>query len=228
MNITVILCTYNRCQVLEKALESVAASTVPGSIQWEVLVVDNNSSDETRSVVEDFCNRYPGRFRYLFEPKQGKSYALNSGVREALGNVLAFMDDDVFVEAEWLQNLTAALQDGEWAGTGGRTVPTQTVQVPGLAVDAMARIPWWVSFTQLHLGDHPCELHRAPQNTRSQHGVSIRRCLRSMGGFARIRGPSPNSPVPVPHQDTEFGCRLDWQQAQGCVTNRSPLPITQS
>ena len=72
MNVTVILCTYNRCQSLAKALESVAVSTLPKSIEWEVLVVDNNSRDQTRKVVEEFCRRYPGRFRYLFESRQGQ------------------------------------------------------------------------------------------------------------------------------------------------------------
>jgi glycosyltransferase involved in cell wall biosynthesis len=66
MYITVILCTYNRCEILSKALASVAVSNVPEFIQWEVLVVDNNSKDQTRDVVEDFCRKYPGRFRYLF------------------------------------------------------------------------------------------------------------------------------------------------------------------
>ena len=79
IEITVILCTYNRCQRLSKALASVAASVVPGSLDWEVLVIDNNSADQTRDVIEDFCHRYPGRFRYLLETKQGKSFALNTG-----------------------------------------------------------------------------------------------------------------------------------------------------
>src|ERR1700722_3255440 len=98
MKVTVILCTYNRCQFLAKPLESVARSHVPESIHWEVLVVDNNSPDATRSVVEGFCRRDPSRFRYLFEPKQGKSYALNSGCQAANSDVLAFMDDDVEVD----------------------------------------------------------------------------------------------------------------------------------
>jgi len=68
---------------LAKALDSVAASRLPDSVEWEVVVVDNNSRDQTREVVEEFRCRYPGRFRYLFEPRQGKSYALNAGIREA-------------------------------------------------------------------------------------------------------------------------------------------------
>ena len=130
MNITVILCTYNRCQSLAKALASAAALRVPESVEWEVLVVDNNSNDQTREVVREFANRYPGRFRYLFEPQPGKSYALNSGIREARGTVLAFMDDDVTVEPSWLTNLTATLHSGEWAGAGGRILPEKNFSPP--------------------------------------------------------------------------------------------------
>ncbi len=83
MNITVILCTYNRCLTLPKALKSVAASTLPKSVDWDVLVVDNNSNDQTRGVVEEFSSRHPGRFRYLFESKPCKSHALNAGIRAA-------------------------------------------------------------------------------------------------------------------------------------------------
>ena len=79
MKITVILCTFNRCQLLAKALASVAVSTLPESVEWEVLVIDNNSIDRTREVVEDFCCRYPSRFRYVFESTPGKSHALNTG-----------------------------------------------------------------------------------------------------------------------------------------------------
>ena len=103
MNITVILCTFNRATSLSKALESVACSELPESVEWEVLVVDNNSSDRTREVIEEYCRQFPGRFRYLFEPQQGLSSARNAGIREARGDVLAFLDDDVMVEAEWLQ-----------------------------------------------------------------------------------------------------------------------------
>src|SRR5262245_52428129 len=109
--ITVILCTYDRARILERALESAAALVLPSSIEWEVLVVDNNSTDQTQSVIADFCRRYPGRFRYLFEAQQGLCHARNAGVREARGEIIAFMDDDAMAEPGWLNNLTAGLQD---------------------------------------------------------------------------------------------------------------------
>src|ERR1700681_3481669 len=112
MKITVILCTYNLWGSFAKALESVAEQTFSKSVEWEVLVVDNNSRDQTREVVEEFNRRHPGRFRYLLEKRSGKSYALNAGISEARGDILAFMDDDVTVEPTWLQNLTAALGNG--------------------------------------------------------------------------------------------------------------------
>src|SRR5437773_274805 len=109
MDVTIILCTYNRCESLAKSLTSIASLRMPESLEWEVLVVDNNSSDGTREVVGDFCRRYPGRFRYLFEPKQGLSSARNAGVVEARGDIVAFIDDDAIAQPTWLHSLTAAL-----------------------------------------------------------------------------------------------------------------------
>ncbi len=130
MKITVVLCTYNRCLSLAKALESASALRLPSSTEWEVLIVDNNSSDGTREVAEEFCRSFPGHFRYLFEPQPGKSHALNSGIRNTTADVVAFMDDDVTVEPTWLQQLTDPLHGGSWAGSGGRIVPDQQFVPP--------------------------------------------------------------------------------------------------
>lgn len=65
-----------------------ARSKLPDAVDWEVLVVDNNSSDATPAVVKQFSERYTGRFRYLFELCPGKSYALNAGIRGARGEIL--------------------------------------------------------------------------------------------------------------------------------------------
>lgn len=205
MNITVIICTYNRCQVLEKALNSVAASKLPESIGWEVLVVDNNSSDGTRDIVADFCRRCPGRFRYLFEPNPGKSYALNTGIREARGDVVAFLDDDLTVEPMWLQNLTANLRNGEWAGTGGRTRLAQKFTPPGwLPLDGPYSLGGILA-ALFDLGDEPCRLTLPP------YGANMafqKKMFEKYGFFRTDLGPSPNTEIPRPNEDTEFGRRL--------------------
>src|SRR4051794_26325031 len=111
MNISVIICTRNRCQSLVKTLNSAAAQRLAESVEWEVLVVDNGSNDQTRAVVDDFRRKHPGRFRYLLEPEPGKSPALNAGIREAEGDILAFTDDDTTLAPTWLHNLTKHLYD---------------------------------------------------------------------------------------------------------------------
>ena len=205
MKTTVILCTYNRCKSLAKALGSIATQTLPESVDWEVLVVDNNSSDQTREVVEDFCRWYPHRFRYLFEPQQGKSYALNAGIREAKGEILAFMDDDVTVDPRWLDHLTAPLHSGEWAGSGGRTIPTQTFIPPDwLAADGPYSM-MGILYAHFDLGDKPCELDRAPYGTN----MAFRKQMFATYGFFRTDlGPSSNKEIPRPNEDCEFGRRL--------------------
>jgi glucosyl-dolichyl phosphate glucuronosyltransferase len=201
MKITVILCTYNRCKSLAKALESAAALRLSETDEWEVLVVDNNSSDKTREVVEDFCCRYPGHFRYLLEPGQGKSRALNAGIREAHGDVLAFMDDDVTVEPTWLQNLTACLHDSNWAGAGGRILPERTFTPPRwLSADSTQESG---PFAFFDLGPQAIELTEPPVGTN----MAFRKDLfEKYGGFRTDLGPNPDSQIRG--EDTEFGARL--------------------
>jgi glycosyltransferase involved in cell wall biosynthesis len=203
MKITVILCTYNRCQSLAKALDSVGASQLPNSVDWEVLVVDNNSTDQTREVVESFCRRQPGRFRYLLEPIQGLSQARNAGIREARGEILVFVDDDVVVDATWLQNLTAALHNVEWAGAGGRILLAQTFLPPRwLALDGPYAMGGML-YSGFDLGDEPGQLDRAPHGTNMAYRKEM---FAKYGGFRTDLGRCADSTLS--NEDTEFGRRL--------------------
>lgn len=204
LDITVILCTYNRCRDLAGALESIAASEVLSSVTWEVLVVDNNSTDQTRSTVEDFCRRYPEHFHYVFEPKQGKSHALNTGIANAGGEVLVFVDDDVKVEPTWLQNITAALlHDGEWAGVGGRTLPLQKFEPPDWVPKDFEKDWGGIVFAHFDLGDNASELDRPPYGANMAFRKSV---FEKHGGFRIDLGPAPGSQIR--NEDTELGRRL--------------------
>jgi glycosyltransferase involved in cell wall biosynthesis len=201
LDITVILCTYNRCERLTKALESVLKSTLPASVQWAVLVVDNNSKDQTRSVVEGYSQRFPGRVQYLFEPRQGKSYALNSGIATAKGNVLAFMDDDVEVDSNWLNLLTAPLGDGQWVGSGGRVLP-EAGFVPAAWMDAGNR-DGLAPLAIFDLGAGAGELKEPPFGTN----MAFRKAMFSRyGDFRTDLGPQQGSEIR--NEDSEFGARL--------------------
>jgi len=201
MDITIVLCTYNRCKTLVTALDSAVASVFSESVEWEILVVDNNSKDATREVVEGFRNRYPSRIRYIFESKQGKSNALNTGIREARGHILAFMDDDVRVEQDWAQKLTAPLQDSQWSGAGGRVVPEWFRPVPRW-LNPQA---WYAAgpLVQFDLGDKSGELFEPPFGTNMAFRKSV---FEKCGDFLPELGPRPGSEIR--NEDTEFGARV--------------------
>jgi glycosyltransferase involved in cell wall biosynthesis len=203
MDISVILCTYSRCQILATALESLQELILPATTEWELLIVDNNSRDATRQVAEQFCVRNPRRFRYLFEANQGKSYALNTGIREARGEIVAFVDDDVTVEPNWLCNLTFDLKSAEWAGSGGRILIPPGFSPPSwLALEG----PWRQGAAlcaHFDLGDIPGELKEAPYGTNMAFRKEM---FTQYGGFRTDLGPRPGSELR--NEDTEFGNRL--------------------
>ena len=100
---TLLIATYNRARYLRDTLQSIATLRVPPAITWDVVVVDNNSTDETREVVEAAAAGYPVPLRYMFEGRQGKSIALNSAMQTIASTVIVFSDDDVRVPAGWLE-----------------------------------------------------------------------------------------------------------------------------
>lgn len=217
LDVSVILCTYNRARNLLAALESLAGSEIPASITWEVLVIDNNSTDETQEVTEDFCRRYPGRFRYLSEPRPGKSNALNTGIANARAEILAFVDDDVTVTPTWLQNLTAGFRAGKWAGIAGRVLAAQAFTPPpwlswGDGVQwqcggAFRFDPLSIVFAHFDLGDQARRL-RIDCPPCGANMAFRKWVFEKYGGFRTDLGPGPNRDVPRSSEDTEFGRRL--------------------
>ena len=202
MKVSVILCTYKRCQSLATALESLARQNVPESIDWEVVVVDNNSPDRTAETVAGFSRRDPKRFRYVFEGCQGKSFALNTGIREARGDVLAFVDDDVTVDASWLSRLTAPFAESDCAGVGGRVVPAWKCRQPDW-LEMHGPFALRSVLAMFDLGDQPGELSKPPAGTN----MAFRReVFQKYGGFRTDLGPTVGSEIRG--EDSEFYRRL--------------------
>jgi glycosyltransferase involved in cell wall biosynthesis len=201
MDITVIVCTYNRSGSLAKALATLAMQEMTPGVQWEVLVVDNNSGDQTPAVVRKFSDEYPGRFRYLFEPRPGKSFALNAGIQETKGCILAFLDDDVIVDPKWLESLTATLRGGKWAGAGGRIIPGWSCPPP----------KWLPCFDKQALGPlvafEPFSQAGPLLEPPFGANMAFRKVMfEKYGGFRTDLGPRPGSEIRS--EDTEFGSRL--------------------
>lgn len=106
---TILICTYNRAAYLADTLDSIARTPADPGFSWDVLVVDNNSTDQTREVVERRRGAYPAPLRYLFEGRQGKSNALNAGTSAAHARIIVFTDDDVHVAPDWLASAVRPL-----------------------------------------------------------------------------------------------------------------------
>src|SRR5215470_5520654 len=116
--VSVVIATYNRAESLSRTLRSLAAMDEVGGVTWEVIVADNNSNDHTAEVAAEFARESGLDVQYVFEGRQGKSFALNAGIRCARGKVLAFTDDDTEVGQGWIKAVCRALETRECIGVG--------------------------------------------------------------------------------------------------------------
>ena len=122
MKATVVICTYNRSNFLQKAISSLQNQDFPLD-QYEIVIVDNNSSDNTKEVVNDFIKDSPVKISYIPEKRQGLSFARNTGVDNSSGEIVAFMDDDAEAERQWLASLAELFNNPKVAAAGGPVKP---------------------------------------------------------------------------------------------------------
>ena len=153
MKYSVVIATYNRVRDLRETLASLAAMRPDGP--WEAIVVDNNSPDDTRAAVEEAGRTFPVELRYLFEPEQGRSPALNAGIRVARGEIIATTDDDVRVPSDWLDRAAAALKELQCEYVGGRVLPIWGAPPPAwLSTEGGKQ---WAVIALLDYGPRPIE-----------------------------------------------------------------------
>jgi glycosyltransferase involved in cell wall biosynthesis len=118
--LSVIICTRDRAPQLERCLQKFKETqTFPNSL--ELIVVDNNSSDDTKAVVRKFAASAPFHVGYFFESRQGLSYARNRGIAETSNSIIAFTDDDCLVDRQWASTIVREFStDPSLAVLGGR------------------------------------------------------------------------------------------------------------
>lgn len=153
MKFSVVIATYNRAADLRATLDSLATLRPHGD--WEVIVVDNNSTDGTPSVVAGAAQTFPAALRYVFEPEQGRSPALNAGIRLATGDIIATTDDDVRVEPDWLDRAAEGLDRLRCDYVGGRVLPIWGATPPPWLPDRSGK--HWAVIALLDYGAQPIE-----------------------------------------------------------------------
>jgi glycosyltransferase involved in cell wall biosynthesis len=195
-SVSIVLSTYDRADQIGPAIEHLLAQT-PNAPPYEVIVVDNNSTDGTRRIIEAFVTRSDGRLRYVFEPRQGLSNARNAGVAEASAEILAFTDDDVRVSPGWVAAIERAFAAHPRIDClGGRILPIW----PGPTPQWLTRRHWVGPLALQDYGEEPFEVNACRPLSLAGANFAFRK-----GVFDRIGLFSPDFPR---SEDTELLIRL--------------------
>lgn len=157
IRLSIVIATYNRSSQLMQLMQSVVEQTLPRE-EWECVVVNNNSTDDTASAFEAFAARYPDyNLRMVLETNQGLSYARNRGIRESEGEYIAIVDDDERIAPEFVASYVALFDSVPDAVAAGG---------PIVAEYPTGRPRWMSAFTErpiantMYFGDEVREFPR--------------------------------------------------------------------
>jgi len=121
VKISIIVCTYNRANILEDCLDSLVNQTVSGEL-FEIIVVNNNSTDNTFDIAEKYAKRHKN-FRIFTETKQGLSVARNRGLKESKYDWLSFIDDDAMAYPNYVERIISTIGKYDFDCFGGVYYP---------------------------------------------------------------------------------------------------------
>lgn len=133
MDISLVVCTYNRSQSLNRLFVSAADMEVPASLSWELIVVDNNSTDDTKTVIETFAASSGLNVVHLFEATPGLTPSRNLAIRRSKGGIIVFTDDDALATRDWLVQIKRGFDEYQPACLGGRILCDPALPLPS----------WW-------------------------------------------------------------------------------------
>src|SRR5882762_1913875 len=144
MQLDVIIPTYNRGELLRRTLASLLMAKRSAGSEIRVTVVDNNSADGTKNVVEELKLRFEGRLNYLLETRKGKSQALNSGIAASSAELIAMIDDDEEVSSDWFIAIDEAFRRDDVDFIGGPYLPRWEATPPAWLPRTHRGVIGWV------------------------------------------------------------------------------------
>lgn len=158
VDVSVVVSTYNRSKTLARSLDALLHQLC-GDLRYEVIVVDNNSTDDTREMIERMVTKSPGHLKYVFEPRQGLSHGRNAGIANSKSQIIAFTDDDVIVAPDWVYRIKTGFDaEGDIEFLGGKVLPQWRGKPP-----AWLSTVHWAPLALLDYGDAPFYVDRDRQ-----------------------------------------------------------------
>jgi glycosyltransferase involved in cell wall biosynthesis len=208
LTFSVVICTHNRSALLADTIASVKEQTYPPEF-YEIVVVDNASTDKTRQVVQTLQDKIAS-LRYVYEPRLGKSFACNAGAREASGDVVAYTDDDVVIDHGWLEGLAEGYRFGG-----------PNIGAVGGAIRVLwegARPSWLPPELEGYLGDtrrlgDKLRVLNYGDGLNGANLSALRSTLTDVGGFPVHLGPSGVSNLARYDEDLAF-CQRVWRHGK--------------
>ena len=179
-SISVIICTYNRDKFIGEALNCLAKQTLPTG-NFEIIVVDNRSTDNTASIAKKFIADHPElQARYVMEPNKGLSFARNRGIQEARASIVTYIDDDAEVTPHFLESIVSFLQaNSSVVGVGGKVIPKYSESGE----------PKWISkylngfVGRMDFGDRPKQFDSKMKYPTGCNMTYTKEILQKAGGF---------------------------------------------
>jgi glycosyltransferase involved in cell wall biosynthesis len=178
MSVDLIIPTFNRSELLLCALDSVLRAKQQVSFDINVFIIDNNSKDDTRSVVEKFAELNDGiKITYCFEPRQGVAFARNCGLQQASGHYLVYMDDEQEMDSNYFKTLEPILDADNIDCAGGKIIYQECSDIPNWLMPLIS------SFGCLDYGDEDYDIDGTAGLLKEGNILLKRESLLDVGGF---------------------------------------------
>jgi glycosyltransferase involved in cell wall biosynthesis len=205
---SILICTYNRARLLRETLAALQAMTAPPDCRVEIIVVDNNSSDNTPLVIAETMRQAGIPVVGLRESAQGKSFALNRGLEAASGDIVALTDDDVWPRQDWLNRIVADFRSRDVTFVFGKVLPRWGRLPPPEILTPPAQ-DIWGPLAIVDYGDMPMDYVADSMGQRLPIGANLafaRNALVTIGGWRTDLGKVNNSLISG--EDHEIFMRL--------------------
>jgi len=206
--VSVLICTYNRGRRLARTLDCFASLPPPTTFEADLVVVDNNSDDDTRDVIREAARQSRLPIRYAFEPRQGKGFALNTGLPLAGGEILALTDDDVCPEPDWLERIVDAFRRHDPVFIGGKVLPVWAAPPSKGLLTRRAQVIWG-PLALIDYGEEPIDYTEGDPVGRRPIGANMavrRDAMLAIGGWRTDLGRVNNTLISG--EDQEIFLRL--------------------